>query len=72
VNAGHVVEGSLGYFINPLVSVLLGVVVLRERLRPLQWTAFGVAAFAVAVLTLGYGRLPWIALVLARHSASTA
>ena len=65
VNSGHVVEGSLGYFINPLVSVLLGVVVLRERLRPLQWTAFGVAAFAVAVLTLGYGRLPWIALVLA-------
>jgi chloramphenicol-sensitive protein RarD len=65
VNSGHVVETSLGYFINPLVSVLLGVVVFSERLRPLQWIAVGVAAVAVAVLTVDYGRPPWIALVLA-------
>ena len=65
VNSGQVVETSLGYFINPLVSVLLGVVVFSERLRPLQWTAVGVAAVAVAVLTLDYGRPPWIALGLA-------
>jgi chloramphenicol-sensitive protein RarD len=65
VNSGHVVETSLGYFINPLVSVLLGVVVFSERLRPLQWTAVGIAAVAVAVLTVDYGRPPWIALSLA-------
>ncbi|WP_091364792.1 EamA family transporter RarD [Geodermatophilus telluris] len=65
VNSGHVVETSLGYFINPLVSVLLGVVVFAERLRPLQWTAVGLAAVAVAVLTWDYGRPPWIALTLA-------
>src|SRR3954451_4012030 len=65
VNSGHVVETSLGYFINPLVSVLLGVVVFTERLRPLQWTAVGLAAVAVAVLTVDYGRPPWIALSLA-------
>jgi chloramphenicol-sensitive protein RarD len=65
VNSGHVVETSLGYFINPLVSVLLGVVVFSERLRPLQWTAVGIAALAVAVLTVDYGRPPWIALSLA-------
>jgi len=65
VNHGHVVETSLGYFINPLVSVLLGVVVLGERLRRLQWWALGVASIAVAVLTVDYGRPPWIALVLA-------
>jgi chloramphenicol-sensitive protein RarD len=65
VNSGHVVETSLGYFINPLVSVLLGVVVFAERLRPLQWTAVGIAAVAVAVLTVDYGRPPWIALGLA-------
>ncbi|WP_106280715.1 EamA family transporter RarD [Geodermatophilus tzadiensis] len=65
VNSGHVVETSLGYFINPLVSVLLGVVVFAERLRPLQWTAVGLAALAVAVLTWDYGRPPWIALTLA-------
>lgn len=65
VNNGHVVESSLGYFINPLVSVLLGVLVLREALRPLQWAAFAIAGVAVAVLTFGYGRLPWVALVLA-------
>ncbi|MGY1802723.1 EamA family transporter RarD [Blastococcus sp. SYSU D00922] len=65
VNSGHVVETSLGYFINPLVSVLLGVVVFAERLRPLQWTAVGIAAVAVLVLTIDYGRPPWIALALA-------
>ncbi|WP_116449673.1 EamA family transporter RarD [Blastococcus litoris] len=65
VNAGHVVETSLGYFINPLVSVVLGVVVFSERLRPLQWAAVGIAAVAVLVLTLDYGRPPWIALGLA-------
>lgn len=65
VNHGHVVEASLGYFINPLVTVLLGVVVFRERLRPLQWAAVGVGAVAVLVLAVDYGRLPWIALVLA-------
>jgi chloramphenicol-sensitive protein RarD len=65
VNSDHVVETSLGYFINPLVTVLLGVVVLRERLRRWQWAALGVGAAAVAVLTVDYGRPPWIALTLA-------
>jgi chloramphenicol-sensitive protein RarD len=65
VNSGHVVETSLGYFINPLVTVLLGVAVLRERLRWAQWTALAVGAVAVAVLTVDYGRPPWLALALA-------
>jgi chloramphenicol-sensitive protein RarD len=65
VNSGQVVETSLGYFINPLVSVLLGVVVFGERLRPAQWAAVAVAAAGVAVLTIDYGRPPWIALSLA-------
>jgi chloramphenicol-sensitive protein RarD len=65
VNADHVVEAALGYYINPLVTVLLGVVLLRERLRTAQWVAVGLAAVAVVVLTFGLGRLPWIALVLA-------
>lgn len=65
VNTHHVVESALGYFINPLVSVVFGVVVFRERLRPWQWTAVGLGAAAVLVLTVDYGRLPWIALVLA-------
>jgi len=65
VNNGDVVEASLGYFVNPLVLVVIGVVVLGERMRPLQWTAVGIATLAVAVLTFGYGKLPWIALVLA-------
>ncbi len=65
VNSGHVVETSLGYFINPLVSVLLGVVFFAERLRRLQWVAVGIAAVAVTVLTVDYGRPPWIALALA-------
>lgn len=65
VQTGHVVEASLGYFINPLVNVLLGVVVLRERLRRVQWVAVALAATGVVWLTLATGRLPWIALALA-------
>lgn len=65
VNNGHVVEAALGYFINPLVTVLMGVLILRESLRRLQWVAMGIATSAVVVLTLDYGRLPWVALVLA-------
>jgi chloramphenicol-sensitive protein RarD len=65
VNSGYVVETSLGYFINPLLSVLMGVVLLRERLRFLQWVSIGFAAVGVIYLTLIYGRLPWIALSLA-------
>lgn len=62
---GRVIETSLGYFINPLVTVVIGVVVLSERLRGLQWAALGLAAGAVLLLTLDYGRPPWVALVLA-------
>lgn len=65
VNANHVVETSLGYFINPLVSVVLGMVFLRERLRPGQVAAVLIAAGGVLYLTLNYGSLPWIALTLA-------
>ncbi len=65
VNNDRVVETSLGYFINPLVTVLMGVLILGERLRPLQWMALGVASAAVVILTLDYGRLPWVALILA-------
>lgn len=65
VNHHHVVETSLGYFINPLVSVMLGVVFLGERLRRGQWIAVGIATLAVVVLTIDYGRLPWIAFALA-------
>lgn len=62
---GHIVEASLGYFTNPIVTVLLGVIILRERLRPLQWVALGISALAVLVLAIGYGSFPWIALGLA-------
>ena len=65
VATNQVVEASLGYFINPLVSVGLGVLVLRERLRTGQWLAVGIAILAVGVLTISYGRLPWISLILA-------
>lgn len=65
VNAGFIVETSLGYFINPLLSVLFGVVFLRERLRPMQWVPVGLAAVGVIYLTVTYGRPPWIALSLA-------
>ncbi|WP_438487358.1 EamA family transporter RarD [Streptomyces sp. S186] len=70
VNAGHVLEASLGYFINPLVSIAFGVLVLRERLRPLQWAAVGVGTLAVVVMTVAYGRMPWIALGLALSFAT--
>lgn len=65
VNAGHVVETSLGYFINPLFTIMLGVLVLKERLSRPQWIAVGIATLAIVVLTVDYGRLPWIALTLA-------
>ncbi|MFF8195172.1 EamA family transporter RarD [Streptomyces bobili] len=65
VNSGHVVEASLGYFINPLVTIAMGVLLLKERLRPVQWVAVGVGLAAVLVLTIGYGRPPWISLCLA-------
>ncbi|MHB9759473.1 EamA family transporter RarD [Streptomyces sp. BYX5S] len=65
VNSGHVVEASLGYFINPLVSIALGVLLLKERLRPAQWAAVGTGFAAVLVLAVGYGQPPWISLVLA-------
>lgn len=65
VNAGHVVETSLGYFINPLLSVLIGVLFLRERLNALQWASVGIAACGVLWLTFNYGSFPWIALSLA-------
>ncbi|ROR89532.1 chloramphenicol-sensitive protein RarD [Nocardioides aurantiacus] len=65
VNAGRVVEVSLGYFINPLVTVLLGVLVLGERLRPVQWAAIALAGLAVVVLTVDYGHPPWVAVLLA-------
>ncbi len=65
VNAGYIVETSLGYFINPLLNVLLGVVFLRERLRAFQWVPVVMAALGVIYLTVAYGQLPWIALTLA-------
>jgi chloramphenicol-sensitive protein RarD len=65
VNNEHVVETSLGYFINPVVTVMIGVLVLHERLRPVQWAAIGLGTLAVVVLAVDYGRPPWIALTLA-------
>jgi chloramphenicol-sensitive protein RarD len=64
VNTGNIVEGSLGYFINPIVSMTFGLVFFRERLRRMQWVAFAIAVVAVIVLTVDYGRPPWIALAL--------
>jgi chloramphenicol-sensitive protein RarD len=61
----QVVEGSLGYFINPLATVALGVIFLRERLRPAQWVALGISVVAIVVIVVGYGSFPWIALALA-------
>lgn len=63
--SGRVIETSLGYFINPIVTVLLGVVLLHERLRLLQWVAVGISAIAVLVIAIGYGGFPWIAITLA-------
>ena len=65
VNNGFIVESSLGYFITPLVNVLMGVVVFRERLRQMQWVAVAFAFSGVVWLTLAYGTLPWIGLALA-------
>ena len=65
VNSGHTVDASLGYFINPLFTVLLAVAFLGERLRPVQWTALGLGTAAVVVIALGHGTFPWIALALA-------
>jgi chloramphenicol-sensitive protein RarD len=65
VNAGFIVETSLGYYINPLLNVLMGVLFLRERMRSMQWASLGLAAVGVLYLTLAYGSLPWIALTLA-------
>jgi chloramphenicol-sensitive protein RarD len=62
---GHVVEGALGYFINPIVTVALGVGFLRERLRPAQWAALGISVVAILIIAIGYGSFPWIALTLA-------
>jgi chloramphenicol-sensitive protein RarD len=64
-NNGHVVEASLGYYINPLIIIGFGVILLKEKMRPLQWVAVSIASIGVLVLTIDYGRLPWIALVLA-------
>ncbi len=65
VMSGHTVDAALGYYINPLVTVLLAVVVLGERLRPAQWAALGTAGAAVVVITAGVGRFPWVAVTLA-------
>jgi chloramphenicol-sensitive protein RarD len=64
-NNGHVVEASLGYYINPLIIIGFGVILLKEKMRPLQWVAVSIASIGVLVLTIDYGRLPWIALALA-------
>jgi len=65
VNRGHTLEASLGYYINPLVSIMLGLIFFRERLRPLQWVAVAIALAGVLILTLASGSLPWISLSLA-------
>jgi len=69
VNNGYIIETSLGYYINPLMNVLLAVVVLQERLRRVQWLAIALAAIGVLYMTLNYGQLPWIALTLATSFA---
>ena len=70
VNAGFIVETSLGYYITPLVNVLFGVVVFHERMRPAQWVAIAIAAAGVIQLTFAYGALPWIAFGLAASFGS--
>ena len=65
VSAGRVIETSLGYFINPIFTVLIAVIYLREKLNRIQWVAIGISVIAVTVLTIDYGHLPWIALTLA-------
>jgi chloramphenicol-sensitive protein RarD len=64
-NNGHVVEASLGYYINPLIIIAFGVILLKEKMRSLQWVAVSIATVGVIILTIDYGRLPWIALALA-------
>ena len=64
-NNGHVVEAALGYYINPLIIIAFGVILLREKMRPLQWVAVAIASIGVLILTLDYGRLPWVAIALA-------
>jgi chloramphenicol-sensitive protein RarD len=64
-NNGHVVEASLGYYINPLIIIGFGVILLKEKMRTLQWVAVAIASIGVLVLTIDYGRLPWVALALA-------
>ena len=64
-NNGHVVEASLGYYINPIIMIAIGVILLKERMRKLQWASVSIAALGVLVLTIDYGRLPWVALALA-------
>ena len=64
-NNGHVVEAALGYYINPLIIIAFGVLLLREKMRPLQWLAVGIESVGVAILTFDYGRLPWVAISLA-------
>jgi chloramphenicol-sensitive protein RarD len=64
-NNGHVVEAALGYYINPLIIIAFGVILLREKMRPLQWVAVAIAAIGVLILTIDYGRLPWVAIALA-------
>ena len=64
-NNNHVVEASLGYYINPLIIIAFGVILLKEKMRPLQWAAVSIASIGVIILTVDYGRLPWVALALA-------
>jgi chloramphenicol-sensitive protein RarD len=72
VNAGHIIESSLGYFLTPLCNVAMGYLFLQERLRPLQWTAIAFAILGVGVLLVGVGHVPWIALTLAGTWSSYA
>lgn len=64
-NNGHVVEAALGYYINPLIIITFGVLLLKERMRQLQWASVSIAALGVLILTFAFGRLPWVALALA-------
>lgn len=64
-NNGHVVEASLGYYINPLIIIAFGVILLKEKMRQLQWVAVSIATVGVIILTVDYGRLPWVAIGLA-------
>jgi chloramphenicol-sensitive protein RarD len=65
INKGHTIEASLGYYTNPLISIALGLIFFREKLKPLQWAAFGLAALGVLILTMLSGSFPWIAIALA-------